>query len=128
MATWIERTLVASPYYVALCRDEKDFHRELKRLKVPRKEWPPFVSTPQADATVHYLVKGDGKHLAIVCIRRCKGRTRAQIDALLCHESVHIWQEIRQHIGEKEPSSEFEAYSIQSIFQRLVEAYHDHHA
>jgi hypothetical protein len=36
--------------------------------------------------------------------------------ALLVHESVHVWQEIRKRMGEKEPSSEFEAYSVQSIF------------
>jgi hypothetical protein len=43
--------------------------------------------------------------------------------ALLVHESVHVWQEIRKRMGEKEPSCEFEAYSVQSIFLGLLSIY-----
>lgn len=42
---------------------------------------------------------------------------------MLTHEAVHIWQEIKLQLGEKEPSYEFEAYSIQNISQNLMEAY-----
>ena len=45
--------------------------------------------------------------------------------ALLVHESVHVWQEIRNRMGEKEPSSEFEAYSVQSIFLGLLSLYQE---
>lgn len=45
--------------------------------------------------------------------------------ALLVHESVHVWQEIRNRMGEKEPSSEFEAYSVQSIFLGLLSIYQE---
>lgn len=33
---------------------------------------------------------------------------------------VHIWQEVRTMMNEKEPSIEFEAYSIQKIAQDLM--------
>jgi len=36
-----------------------------------------------------------------------------------------VWQEYSSRIGETNPSSEFEAYSIQAIAQRLMTAYAD---
>lgn len=42
---------------------------------------------------------------------------------LLCHEAVHVWQEICERIGEEKPSQEFQAYSIQTILQELMRAY-----
>jgi hypothetical protein len=36
---------------------------------------------------------------------------------------VHIWQAVRDIMGEKEPSSEFEAYSVQQISLELMWAY-----
>lgn len=56
---------------------------------------------------------------AIVLI--CKNK-HSLIDnhALVAHEAVHIWQEIKLLMGEKEPSSEFEAYSIQEITRDLL--------
>ena len=43
--------------------------------------------------------------------------------ALLVHESVHVWQEIKRRMGEDNPSVEFEAYSVQSIFLGLLSLY-----
>ncbi|MEL7086832.1 MAG: hypothetical protein AAGL98_00070 [Planctomycetota bacterium] len=42
---------------------------------------------------------------------------------ILAHEAVHVWQDIRDGIGEKEPSSELEAYGVQSIASDLFSAY-----
>src|SRR5690606_14011934 len=44
---------------------------------------------------------------------------------LLVDESVDVWQEIRKRMGEKEPSSELEAYSVQSIFLGLRTLYQE---
>lgn len=33
-ATWIDRTIMESPYYIGLCQTENQFRHELKRLKV----------------------------------------------------------------------------------------------
>jgi hypothetical protein len=46
-----------------------------------------------------------------------------QVYALLVHEAVHIWQDVKHRIGEDNPSSEFEAYAIQNISQELMLAY-----
>ena len=51
--------------------------------------------------------------------------TKAQIVGILVHEAVHIWQEIRTAMGEDEPSSEFEAYSIERISEDLISEWGD---
>jgi hypothetical protein len=104
-----------------MCQSEKEFRKELKRLGIPKKDRPEFIN-PGANATVHFFEK-DNATSAIVCIGNREGRTHNQVCGLLVHEAVHIWQEIKSNIGEKNPSLEFEAYSIQTIAQRLIEAY-----
>jgi hypothetical protein len=119
---WIDRALVVSPYYIGLCKSSDVFERELKRMKVPKADRPDFI-LHDANATVHFFEKGDGKLCAIVCITKPKGLNRIQLDCLLVHEAVHMWQRVRTNMGERDPSHEFEAYAIQSISQRLIESY-----
>lgn len=69
-----------------------------------------------AGAQVDYY--DDGKH-CIVQLGDCSERALIEIYGLLLHEAVHIWQRIKILMGEKEPSIEFEAYSIQRIAQDL---------
>lgn len=119
---WLDRALVVSPYYYGLCLDEADFRRELKRLKVPKDQWPPFLASQSANATAHFFER-DSERSCIITLGSTKGHSIAQIHAMLVHEAVHLWQEIRSDIGEKQPSSEFEAYAVQALSQRLIEAY-----
>ncbi len=51
--------------------------------------------------------------------------TKVQIMGILVHEAVHIWQEIRTAMGEDNPSSEFEAYSIERISEDLISEWGD---
>ena len=57
--------------------------------------------------------------VAIVTIQR--KRDFAQVAALL----AHVWQQVCELIGEKEPSPEFEAYTIQYITYNLLEQYRE---
>lgn len=120
---WLDRRLIDNPFYLGLCRNEKDFHAALKRLKVPRDKWPAFLGSARANATAHYFRNPEGKVMAIICIGSARGRTKLETYAILVHEAVHVWQWIRDDIGEKEPSNEFEAYSIQRLALTLMAAY-----
>ena len=119
---WLDRSLVISPIHYGLCKTEKDFKKELKRLGIRKKDRPDFLKSSHANATVHFFEK-DNSVCAIVCLGDTKGHTPNEIVGLLIHESVHIWQEIKANIGEQYPSNEFEAYSIQAIAQKLIETY-----
>jgi hypothetical protein len=121
---WLARDLMRNPLYVGLCTSEEAFQAELKRLKLPREDWPVWMRSKFADATAHYLEHGKTRRrLAIVCLRRRPGIKRVEIYGLLVHEAVHVWQWIKEELGEDRPSKEFEAYSIQGIAQNLMAAY-----
>lgn len=117
---WLNRDLVVGPY-LALATTEAGFHKALKHCKVPRENWPKWVNDG-ADATTHQYTNGEGNMVCIVTIR-VTDQHPCQIAAMLVHEAVHVWQMHRDSIGERFPSSEFEAYSIQAIAQRLMFAY-----
>ena len=115
---WLERALVVGPY-LTLCLTEADFNRELRKIKLSRSEWPQFMKTAQADASAH-LFEYKRRVCVIVCLRNYEQLDPVSVAGLLVHEAVHIWQRFCDHIGEAEPSVEFEAYSIQAISQRLM--------
>lgn len=70
-----------------------------------------------ADAQVTWF---EGGRKQIVQLGNTEGIDPIAVVGLLAHESVHVWQAIQNYIGEKEPSREFEAYSIQRILQDLL--------
>jgi len=115
---WCSRVLVASPIHYGLCTSELAFRRELKRLGLHE---PPDWPSESSDAEMmEFETEGGGK-IIIVCVHPNKNMN--DLTATLVHEAVHIWQRIKEYIVEKEPSPEFEAYSIESIFKSLRAAY-----
>jgi hypothetical protein len=107
--------------FFGLCLSQREFDAEMKRLKIT--EHIPFV-TPGSDATTHTLDnKRTGNTITVVCLQPNRRHKEYEVMALLVHEGVHIWQEYRRGLGEKEPSSEFEAYCVQAISEELFKAY-----
>lgn len=90
--------------------------KAFKRLNVPPSRFP-----GERGATT-FFVKHRRGDTAIVAVN-VAGCTPIQIAALLCHEAVHIKQEICLLWGETNPSPEFEAYTVQTIAQELMESY-----
>lgn len=119
---WLSRNLIPSPYHYALCLTEQQYHGELKRIGIPERLWDNFVDK---DAAAHFLSGDGGTLLAIVTLNQRKGRSLEQVYGLLVHEAVHIWQAIKDELGEKIPGAEQEAYSVQAIAQSLMESYRD---
>lgn len=117
---WLSRNLVVSPAYLALFIREDDFRKELTRLKLPKEKWPPPTQVGCGSTT---FIDYKGRPACIVRMPLCPNTTIEQYHALLVHEAVHVWQFIRERIGEDSPSSEFEAYSIQGIAQELMLAF-----
>jgi hypothetical protein len=120
--TWLDRSAAHPLPFFCLCTSEQQFLAAMKHLKV--------VVVPEwlhdgKPATTHTFEK-DGAITCVVCINpKQGGPAKGQVYALLIHEGVHIWQQYCADIGEKNPSSEFEAYTIQGICQRLLYSY-DH--
>lgn len=116
---WLHRDVVRGPFML-LCTTEAEFTAVKKHMgandsaEFPGAGWAKVrVYTRRGELTCVVLL-GD--------VSKC---TPIEITGLLTHEAVHVWQEFCEHIGERAPSAEFEAYSIQSIAQRLWCAYID---
>lgn len=82
----------------------------------------PFLSVEGAAAQVDFYYEGA---YAVVQLGDTSGRNLIEVYGLLLHEAVHVWQKVKKLMGEKEPSSEFEAYSIQAIAQDLFKMYEE---
>jgi hypothetical protein len=114
---WLNRGLVTGPY-LCLCLSEEAFLQVMRKLKI-HKGVPEWVS-PGARATMHECTNPSGQLVCIVCMRDWEERDPISVAGVLVHEAVHVFQTFCESIGEKTPSKEFEAYSIQHISQQLT--------
>lgn len=105
------------PVHFGFCPTKKAWKREMKRMGCDE----PY---PETDGRCTTFTK-DGKVVVIITLRDGseKERSVCEVAGLLVHEATYVWQTIREDIGETHPSIEFEAYSIQAIFQELFSAY-----
>jgi len=117
-AYYINRALFISPIFIGLCLSEKQFNKECKKLKIPEELIPEFTGSGD-DGRTHYLTNEKCDNVCLVCINNYKNIGKSELIGLLVHESVHIWQFIKNDIQEKNASSEFEAYCMQAIVQEL---------
>ena len=114
---WLDRRIAAPGPYLALCLTEAEFRSAVKHIKACAElEW---ISNAHSQATAHTF---SGPHglTVVVCIRDWQGRDPVEVAGLLIHEAVHAWQQYADHIGERNPGDEQEAYAIQSIAQELL--------
>jgi len=125
-ARWCSREIIRAPFFYALCLREKDFHAELKHIKLPKKVWPEYIKNWHSSATCHWFTNEKKQTVtAIICMQGWEQREDIAVYGLLTHEAVHLWQEAKELYGEKSPSIEFEAYAIQNIAQNLFQQFKD---
>lgn len=114
---WLDRFLVVGPH-LALCTSQEEFETALHHLKVDPVTAGSWIV---GGGTTHTFEKDDGGMTCIVCVKLkdIKKRPICEVANILVHEAVHVWQQHCSEIGERNPSVEFEAYSIQAIFTVL---------
>lgn len=118
---WLERHLTTGPH-LALCTTNAQFVRALDHCKVPKHARPEFMP-PNAEGVTVTLESATHGLVCLVCVRVDKKRNPVRTVGLMVHEAVHVWQSHKSRIGEGDPGDECEAYSIQAIAERLIEAY-----
>ena len=100
-----------------LVRDSKD----CKQIGLSKTQTKDILCIPNnADATANFVYSNDDEDLNIVVYLPRGNLEPIFQQSLIMHEAVHIWQQIRIMMAEKEPSLEFEAYSIQRIAEDLL--------
>lgn len=118
---WLDQCMVHG-HNLALVLNEQEYLREMRAKNVDYSQMRPWVCEG-ATATTHVLTRPDYGVACIVCMREQEGATGIEIAALLVHEAVHVFQAWCDVMGEHKPSAEFQAYSIQSISERLMHSY-----
>jgi len=110
------------PIMIGFSNSEKQFKREMKRLRVPKHDMPRFISEG-AGATTHTLTHPKEGTVVIICIgKRKKRHTKTQWIALIAHECVHAWQEVCVASRDTRPSDEAAAYGVQWIMTAAMDA------
>lgn len=94
--------------------------RDLEQCKKIKIDKDLISMPPGANATTNFLADENGGNIEIIVYLPYTDVDLLMQQGLVIHESVHIWQELKTLMGEKEPSIEFEAYSIQRIAQDLL--------
>ncbi|WP_127753906.1 hypothetical protein [Devosia sp. 1566] len=92
--------------------------------------WDRFMSKMKCDLAYPTTAGGcswvdaeSGYHILITLDDSPEGEGPYDHPGMLVHEAVHAFRYLCHHIGEREPSSEFEAYSIQHIHAGLLKGY-----
>lgn len=107
---WADKALFVSPVEYGLCTSEKEF-----KALFPSQE---FLAEKNLAETKLLELEGTWKILV------CLSRTNRKNDICsIVHESVHVWQFIKDYIGEQLPGIEQEAYCIETIYNNLTQAY-----
>lgn len=116
---WLPRYVSAPGPFLCLCLSRDEWVGVMRHLKVVG--LPERWCLPGGGST--QVMEGPGGLVAVVCVDLKDGVCGVEIAALLVHEAVHVWQAYCEHIGEKNPGSEQEAYGIQIISQHLMAEY-----
>lgn len=103
------------PIYYGFCPSEKAWKSALKRLGITSEPYP------DTDGKCTFLEKNGKDLCAIVTIKDHSDPT--EVIGILVHEAMHIWQAIKENIGEKDPGHEQEAYAMQAMTMELIDAY-----
>lgn len=115
---WIDRGWL--PFFCGFCPSEKAWTAQTKRLGCASQPYP------ATDGRVTTFEKRGSNPIHLVTVNeRASRQDDVHVIGLLAHEAMHVWQFVCEAIGERQPSLEFEAYTVQHLVQSLVAAYRD---
>lgn len=98
-----------------------------------RKAWDKFIKSAGRDdeydvkhGQCNFFESTDlGRSVVLICVNPDNKVGRLEIIGIIAHEVVHAFDYLCQFIGEKSPSKEFKAYTIQSWVQEACWAYEE---
>lgn len=118
---WLDNGMRLIPSF-ALVFNEDEYFAVFRDINSKYRHPYEFNKPENASGWVRYLRNSNDDVICLVCL--CEDfmkYTLAELCGLMAHEAVHIFQELCAVRGEKEPSKEFQAYTIQHITQQLIQ-------
>lgn len=117
--TWLE--MGAIPINVGFTTSQRAFAKECRSFGVDNSH--EFLSGTGEASTHTFSDHDDNRNFQIVVTIHKKKRTILDLVWLLAHEATHVWQGIRERLGEKTPGHEMEAYTVAWLTKCFVEEY-----
>lgn len=110
------------PFKLGFCDNKKAWKKFCKEVGLGAK----YEFIPDSDACCMTFDTSTGT-AAVVCIdyKVQKKKSLSSTIGLLAHECVHAFASLCEEIGEKNPSSEFSAYTIQYFVQFCYDCMYD---
>jgi hypothetical protein len=116
---WLSRAVAYTGPALCLCTTQEIFDEACQAFDLPGGR---FIDDESDGGTMHWY-DGHSGPIAVVCIRPREKRDELIAFGMIVHEAAHVWQYHAEHIGEKVPGKEQEAYAIQAISQTLMIEY-----
>lgn len=114
---WLHDGLL--PVHIAFCPSEYAWNKLMKKFKVPDPD--PWHKDGRQAFTATFYGQRNGAANFIVSINHDKNAHDTYLT--IVHEAVHVWQFTCDHMAERRPGIEMEAYSIEHIVDGLIKAY-----
>lgn len=109
------------PVDLVMCLNEKAWNKLMKQMGLKPKEYP----YPSNDGSITSFEIPNGYDTYVMVIsERAEKLHPIQVIGIITHEVVHMVQGLMRTIGEKEPSTEFQAYATGSITQAAIDTFH----
>lgn len=120
-ARWLDAGCFRGVFFMAFVPNEKAWNKEMKKLK----ENEPY---PTAAGHTHFFPKTQWHGPCCLVTLRDeleKTHTPLEISGVMVHECVHVFQFLKNVIGEDDPGMEMEAYTIQYIYTNMMNAFEE---
>jgi len=105
------------PIEVVFCPNRKAWDRQIAKRFGDRHGYP------GSDGRCTIYTRGTQVACVVTINAKRKNTENCEVIALLAHEAMHVYQEIRKSMGEEQPSCEFEAYTMQWLLGSLIDAF-----
>lgn len=106
------------PFTIGFVPTAKGWDKVCKHLNM--KESPPYC--PHAGSCSKLEHSENGQLCILICVTQWDTRSWADIAGIVAHECTHAFEFMCEHVGEQDPSPEFNAYGVQSFVTEVMQA------
>lgn len=116
---WLDNTLIVGPF-LCLIKTKEELISLYERGDLDIPDPLPFDFSSEMACTLTFDQNNGEQPIAAVCVGDFSKHNNSEIAGLIAHEASHVIDAYFEYIGEKTPSSEFKAYSIQTTVEKLM--------
>lgn len=110
------------PLHIGVAFNTKELVEEFQRLKAPEGTVGDLTNTNGRVYTLTNTATGGMILVVLIDLEFFKYTLHlGELHGLCTHEAVHVWQFVKDYIGEDKPGAEQEAYFIQSVSQDIFQ-------